>query len=75
MAVVPIGNGAFQIIYKTPEGTIKKRLVSSADEAGIGVPTTEQPWNAAKSSASILGARYAMDVSSDVPELCQNPIC
>ena len=44
MAVVPIGDGAFQVIYKTPDGTIKERLLSSADEAGIGIPTAEQPW-------------------------------
>ena len=33
IAVVPIGDGAVQILYKTPEGTIKERLLGRADEA------------------------------------------
>jgi hypothetical protein len=33
IAVVPIGDGAVQILYKTPEGTIKERLLGRAPEA------------------------------------------
>ena len=31
IAVVPIGDGAVQVIYKTPEGTLKDRLLGRAD--------------------------------------------
>jgi superfamily II DNA or RNA helicase len=44
MAVVPIGDGAVQVLYKTPEGTIKERLLGRADEASISVATVERPW-------------------------------
>src|ERR1035438_9993467 len=44
IAVVPIGDGAVQILYKTPEVTIKERLLGRADEASISVATVERPW-------------------------------
>ena len=44
VAVIPIGDGAVQIIYKTPEGTIKERLLAPADEPGIDIATAERPW-------------------------------
>jgi hypothetical protein len=44
VAVVPIGDGAVQVIYKTPEGTIKDRLLGRADEANISIATIERPW-------------------------------
>jgi superfamily II DNA or RNA helicase len=44
VAVVPIGDGAVQVIYKTPEGTLKDRLIGRADEASISIATTERPW-------------------------------
>ncbi|MCU0694601.1 MAG: helicase, partial [Polyangiaceae bacterium] len=44
VAVVPIGDGAVQAIYKTPDGTLKDRLLTRADEASIGVATEERPW-------------------------------
>ena len=44
IAVVPIGEGAVQVIYKTPEGTLKDRLVGRADEATISIATVERPW-------------------------------
>jgi superfamily II DNA or RNA helicase len=44
VAVVPIGDGAVQLLYKTPEGTIKERLLGYADEASISVATLERPW-------------------------------
>ena len=43
VAVVPIGD-AFRVIYTTPEGTLKDRLLSRADEASISLATTERPW-------------------------------
>jgi len=44
VAVVPIGDGAVQLLYKTPEGTIKDRLLGRADEASISLATAERPW-------------------------------
>ena len=44
IAVVSIGEGAVQVIYKTPEGTIKDRLLGRADEATISIATAERPW-------------------------------
>ena len=44
-AVVPIGDGAVQVIYRTPDGTMKERLLGRADEASIGLATAERPWS------------------------------
>src|SRR4051794_7518172 len=44
VAVVPIAAGAVRVIYSTPDGALKDRLLNSADEAGIGLATTERPW-------------------------------
>src|SRR5271165_5193251 len=45
VAVVPISTDAIQLIYKTPEGTLKDRLLGRADEATIAVATIERPWS------------------------------
>src|ERR1017187_3349520 len=45
VAVVPITEGAVQIIYKTPDGTLKDRLLNRADEPNISIATTERPWS------------------------------
>lgn len=45
VAVVPIGDGAVQVIYKTSEGTLKDRLLSRGDEANISLATVERPWS------------------------------
>ena len=42
VAVVPIGEGAVQIIYKIPDGTLKDRLLNRADEQYISIATTER---------------------------------
>jgi superfamily II DNA or RNA helicase len=44
IAVTPIATNALQVIYKTPDGTLKERLLNPADEAGIGLATSERPW-------------------------------
>ena len=45
IAAVPIGTGAVQVVYKLPDGTIRERLVSSAEVGTIAVATTERPWS------------------------------
>ena len=44
VAVVPIGDGAVQVIYKTTDGVLKDRLLGRTDEAGIAIATVERPW-------------------------------
>src|SRR5437868_366059 len=44
VATVPLGDGAIQLIYRTPDGAIKERLLSSADEPSVSVATVERPW-------------------------------
>jgi SNF2 family DNA or RNA helicase len=44
VAVVPIAAGAVQVYYKLPDGTLKERLLSTADEATIAVAATERSW-------------------------------
>jgi SNF2 family DNA or RNA helicase len=45
VAVVPIAEGAVQLIYKTPDGALKDRLLNRADEPNISIATTERPWS------------------------------
>lgn len=44
VAVVPIAEGAVQVIYKTPDGTLKDRLLGRVDEANISLALQERPW-------------------------------
>ena len=44
IAVVPIADGAVQIIYKNPDGTIKDRLLGRSDESSISITIQERPW-------------------------------
>src|ERR1022692_3967209 len=45
VAVVPIAEGTVQVIYKTPDGALKDRLLNRADEPNISIATTERPWS------------------------------
>ena len=45
VATVPLGDGALQVIYRTPDGGMKERLLGSADEASISVATVERPFS------------------------------
>ncbi len=45
VAVVPIAEDAVQVIYKTPDGTLKDRLLNRTDETSIGIATIERPWS------------------------------
>ena len=44
-AVVPLGDGAVQLIYKLPDGTLKDRLLNRVDEPNISIATSERPWS------------------------------
>src|SRR5262249_4641462 len=43
VAVVPIAEGTVQVVYKTPDGTLKDRLLGRTDEPNIGLATVERP--------------------------------
>jgi len=45
VSVVPIADGAVQVIYRTPDGSLKERLLNRADEPNISVATSERPWS------------------------------
>ena len=44
-AIVPIGAGAVQVFYRTPEGVTKERLLGRADESELSIATVERPWS------------------------------
>lgn len=44
VAVVPIADGAIQVIYRTPDGLLKDRLLNRGDEENISIAQTERPW-------------------------------
>jgi len=44
VATVPQGDGAVQLIYRTPDGGMKERLLLAADESTICVATVERPF-------------------------------
>lgn len=45
VAVVPISDEALQLVYRTPDGTLKDRLLNRTEEATINVATVERPWS------------------------------
>jgi superfamily II DNA or RNA helicase len=44
VSVIRIAEGAVQVIYRTPEGALKERLLNRSDEVNISVAVTERPW-------------------------------
>jgi superfamily II DNA or RNA helicase len=44
VAAVPHGDSAVQLIYRTPDGAIKERLLGPADEQQINAATVERPF-------------------------------
>jgi SNF2 family DNA or RNA helicase len=45
VAAVPQGEGALQLIYRTPDGAMKERLLLAADELAISIASTERPFS------------------------------
>ena len=45
VATVPQGDGALQLIYRTPDGAMKERLLLTADELTISVATVDRPFS------------------------------
>jgi hypothetical protein len=44
VATVPQGDGALQLIYRTPDGAMKERVLLTADEQTIHVATVKRPF-------------------------------
>ncbi|HET6385824.1 MAG TPA: helicase-related protein [Armatimonadota bacterium] len=44
VAVTPIAEGAFEVIYKTADGAVRDRLLGRDDEATVDVAVLERPW-------------------------------
>ncbi len=45
VASMALGDSAWTLIYRLPDGTIRERLLSAADFATISPATTERPWS------------------------------
>jgi superfamily II DNA or RNA helicase len=45
IATVPIGSDAVQLIYRTPTGNIKERLLGRIDEPNISTAVIARPWS------------------------------
>lgn len=45
LTVIPIANDTIQVIYKTPDGVLKDRLLNRSDKDSIRIATLERPWS------------------------------
>jgi SNF2 family DNA or RNA helicase len=45
VATIPHGEDALQLIYRTPDGAMKERLLGRGDEASISAATVERPFS------------------------------
>lgn len=45
VATVPVGEGALQLIYRTPDGAMKERLLGRAEEASVATAAAERPFS------------------------------
>ncbi len=45
VAIVPLGDGSVQLIYRTPNGSMKERMLGRVDEELIELATTERPFS------------------------------
>ncbi|MBN1127766.1 MAG: DUF3883 domain-containing protein [Chitinispirillaceae bacterium] len=45
IAIVPIAEGAVQVIYKDHNGVLKDRLLNRSNEESLAIATQERPWS------------------------------
>jgi SNF2 family DNA or RNA helicase len=45
VALVPLAEGSVQLIYRTPDGAMKERLLGRGDEASISIASVERPFS------------------------------
>lgn len=45
LAAVALAEGSVQVIYRTPDGSMKERLLSRTDEPTISIATVERPFS------------------------------
>lgn len=45
VATVPLGEGSVQLIYRTPAGEMKERLLGRDDESSVSIASVERPFS------------------------------
>ena len=45
VALVPLAEGSLQVIYRTPDGTMKERMLGRAEEPQIALASAERPFS------------------------------
>lgn len=45
VAIIPVVEGSVQLIYRTPAGEMKERLLSRDDEASVSIASAERPFS------------------------------
>ncbi len=45
VAAIPIPPDSLQLVYRLPDGTLRERLLSRADEASLEIATVSRPWS------------------------------
>ena len=45
VSVIRIADGAAQLIYRTPDGHLRERLLNRSDEAGVSLAVAHRPWS------------------------------
>ncbi|KQU25481.1 RNA helicase [Methylobacterium sp. Leaf94] len=45
VAVLPLGESSVQLIYRTPDGVMRERLLNRGDEPSVDVATAERPFS------------------------------
>ena len=44
-AVVPVADGCITVVYRTPDGALRERLLHRTDETRLAIATAERPWS------------------------------
>lgn len=45
VAAIPIPPDSLQLVYRLPDGTLRERLLSRADEGSLEIATVSRPWS------------------------------
>ncbi|MGO8224745.1 DUF3883 domain-containing protein [Rhizobium leguminosarum bv. trifolii] len=45
VALIPLGEGSVQLIYRTPDGSVRERLLIRDDEPSVDLATAERPFS------------------------------
>ena len=67
VAVVPLGEGSVQLIYRTPDGGMKERLLNRGDEPSVDIATVERPFSFDGDGAAFQLACEAKRIDDSLP--------